>query len=91
MAITNPSLDQINSMIAKQMLGYFFPCVTQNSYSSLQNQLAYIQDMIGNLTYDPSYKFLSLSTEPLISEQSKSFNIDTWNGLHRRLSSNLNH
>lgn len=90
-----------HQVIAHQLSSVFFPVISENgpstssstsstqsggSYiSPLQNGFRYFEDIYDTLLCDPRYKMLSVKNVPQIPDASKSFSIDQWSALEKRV------
>lgn len=88
-------------VIAHQLSSVFFPVISENGPSTsstssvqsggnyispLQNGFRYFEDIYDTLLCDPRYKMLSVKNVPQIPDASKSFSIDQWSALEKRVS-----
>ncbi|CAD8148091.1 unnamed protein product [Paramecium octaurelia] len=81
--LKSPSLNDINQVMSTNLASFFWPCLTNQVYSTFHNNLQYVQELL-NITNN-QYKLLQLNQIPQLPQQSKAFQNDTWSALEKRI------
>lgn len=72
----------MNKVISHMLKSVFLPGSSSSHYCTTNYLL---QDIKRNLLNDPSHKLLNIKSVPQVSQKSKSFVCDTWEGIIKRL------
>ncbi|KAM3127338.1 hypothetical protein pb186bvf_020564 [Paramecium bursaria] len=82
--LKSPSLAEINNLMSTNLASFFWPALTQPVFSTFQNNIQYVQELL-QITSN-QYKLLQLSQIPQLPQQSKAFQNESWNSLEKRIS-----
>jgi len=81
--IKKPDFHSMNKVISHMLKSVLLPTTITQHYTTTNYLL---QEIKRNLLLDPTYKLLNIKSVPQVSQKSKSFTCDTWDGITKRLS-----
>jgi len=86
--IKQPDFHDLNSILSNQIASFLFPTITRKSSESgvLKKSFYPFEDTVLHLLRQPEYKLLGIRYVPQMPEQSKSFSVESWAALEKRLS-----